>query len=276
MREFSHEEYLKSLGKTIDISGKKYKIEIPKIKRLEPTPEEFELQTTTVYSFQKRGDWATHYLNASYRGNFAPEIARNVILRYSKLGELVLDPFCGSGTTLIEAKLLKRNFIGTDVNPNAVLLSRNRLDFGDQKLGKTFIGDARKLDQLSGASVDLIIAHPPYANIIEYSGRSDDLSSLTPPRFFQEMAIVSKECYRVLKPGHFCAILVGDGRSHGDVVPIAYQTMQRFIEAGFKIREDIIKVQWNCSATPFWKNRSKEFNFHLIMHEHLFVFRKDA
>jgi len=50
--------------------------------------------------------------------------------------------------------------------------------------------------------------------------------------------------------------------------------MERFLKAGFALREDIIKVQHNCHATGFWKKKSQEYNFLLIMHKHLFVFQK--
>lgn len=50
--------------------------------------------------------------------------------------------------------------------------------------------------------------------------------------------------------------------------------MERFLKNGFKLKEDIIKKQYNCKATGFWINKSKESNFLLIMHEHLVVFQK--
>ena len=50
--------------------------------------------------------------------------------------------------------------------------------------------------------------------------------------------------------------------------------MQRFLHVGFTLKEDIIKHQHNCKATGFWVKKSKEANFLLIMHEHLFVFQK--
>jgi hypothetical protein len=50
--------------------------------------------------------------------------------------------------------------------------------------------------------------------------------------------------------------------------------MQNFIEVGFRLKEDIIKQQWNCETTPYWIEKLKEYNFLLIMHEHLFVFEK--
>ncbi len=92
----------------------KYNIKIPlNIKTWEP--KDFKLEATTVWSFKQRGNWATH--NGKYRGNWSPYIPRNLILRYSKENDVVLDPFIGSGTTLVETKLLKRKGIGVDINP---------------------------------------------------------------------------------------------------------------------------------------------------------------
>ena len=93
-----------------------------KIKKWEP--EDFELEMTTHWSFPKRGDWATH--DAKWRGNWSPYIPRNIILRYSEEGDLVLDQFAGGGTTLVEAKLLNRDIIGVDINDIALEQCRER------------------------------------------------------------------------------------------------------------------------------------------------------
>jgi len=71
-------------------------------------PKDFREEQTTVWSFRQRGKWATH--SGEYRGNWSPYIPRNAILKYSKPGELVLDYFCGAGTTAVECKLLGRRF----------------------------------------------------------------------------------------------------------------------------------------------------------------------
>ena len=81
-------------------------------------PKDFELQYNTVWSFPERGNWATH--DSKYRGNWSPYIPRNIILRYSQEGDVVLDPFVGGGTTLVETKLLNRHGIGVDINQNAL------------------------------------------------------------------------------------------------------------------------------------------------------------
>ena len=98
------------------------------------TLEKFRAERTTVWDFPVRGDWATH--KGDYRGNFAPQIARNVILNYCAEGELVLDPMVGSGTTLIEARLLNRNGLGLDCNDKAVAISRERIHFEVENASK--------------------------------------------------------------------------------------------------------------------------------------------
>ncbi|MCG3255677.1 MAG: site-specific DNA-methyltransferase, partial [Candidatus Heimdallarchaeota archaeon] len=106
---------------------------------------EFELEATTIWSFPNRGKWATH--KGDYRGNFAPQIPRNVIERYSKQGDLVLDPMVGSGTTIIEAKLTGRNSIGIDINKKPLEIAKERISQIPNTNVSSYIlylGDARK------------------------------------------------------------------------------------------------------------------------------------
>jgi len=199
-------------------------------------PKDFKEETTTVWSFKQRGNWATH--DGRYRGNWSPYIPRNVILKYSKPGDVVLDYFIGGGTTAVETKLLGRRCTARDINPACVGLTSENLDF---KLPETFltelsswepevsVGDARDLSDLSNNSIDLICAHPPYASIINYSSKVEgDLSKLSIEAFLQEMRKVAKESYRVLKPGRKCAILIGDTRKRKHVIPIGFQTINVF------------------------------------------------
>lgn len=239
-------------------------------------PDDFELEMTTHWSFPKRGDWATH--DAKWRGNWSPYIPRNILLRYSAEGDLVLDQFAGGGTTLVEAKLLNRNIIGVDVNDAALDRCREKIAFehpGSE--GKVSIrkGDARNLDFIPDAKIDLICTHPPYADIIKYSEDiPEDLSLLKVKDFVVEMKKVAAESYRVLKKGKFCAVLMGDTRKKGCMIPMSLDVMRVFEDAGFVLKELIIKEQHNCKATGYWKTNSVKYNFLLIAHEYLFVFRK--
>ena len=228
-------------------------------KKIPMQPENFELETNTVWAFPDRGKWATH--DAKYRGNWSPYIPRNVILRYSQEGDTVLDPF------------VNRNFIGFDINPAAIERSRQKCEFAFDTTASIQIelGDARSMP-LDDATVDLICAHPPYADIIHYSDDIEgDLSLLPMKDFLFEMGKVAQEFHRILKKDKFCAILMGDMRKKGMVQPLAFETMRVFELAGFKTKEIIIKEQHNCKATGYWKTNSIKFNFLLLAHEYLFV-----
>lgn len=253
-----------------------------RIKRWQPP--NFREETTTVWSFKQRGDWATH--DGRYRGNWSPYIPRNVILKYSRPGDIVLDYFVGGGTTAVEAKLLGRQCIARDINPGAVGITLENLRFspprqfpgnGVQLLyePKVSIGDARDLSDISDNSIDLICAHPPYAGIIKYSSKiAGDLSGLSVQDFLAEMRKVAEESLRVLRPGGKCAILIGDARKSKHVVPIGFKTIRVFLDAGFILRELVIKRQHNCKTTGFWYARSIQYNFLLLAHEYLPIFEK--
>jgi len=77
-----------------------------------------------------------------------------------------------------------------------------------------------------------------------------------------------------LKPGGYCAILIGDTRRHKHQIPISFRVMESFLEVGFILKENIIKVQHNTKTAPLWERKSVDNNFLLLMHENLFVFRK--
>jgi len=284
MKEITYKDYLEFVKErnTVIIEDVKIRLQRSwKIKSYGP-PNNYTLERTTVWSFPDRGSWATH--KGNYRGNWSPYIPRNLILKYTQKGDWVLDQMMGSGTTLVEAKLLERNAIGIDINLDAVMVARDRLNFSynppsseyREPIIKTYWGDARNLDKIDDESIDLIATHPPYASIISYTKHkrlSDDLSQLPFEDYLKEMRKVAEESFRVLKPGKICAILIGDTRKHKHYVSITFRVMQTFLDVGFILKEDIIKLQWNMKTTrERW--RAKEYEFYLIGHEHIFVFRK--
>ena len=244
-------------------------------------PKDYDLEEFTVWSFPNRGDWATH--SGKYRGNWSPYIPRNLILKYSQPGETVIDQMCGSGTTLVECKLLNRNGIGVDINRDAVMLTLDRLNFDYNPLDssnrstiRTYAGDARSLDKVMDNSIDLVATHPPYAWIIPYSKkriRGDISGARKLPEFLTAMRKIAAESYRVLKPGRYCGILIGDTRKGRHYIPISIGVLQAFLSVGFILKEDIIKIQHKTMATRE-KWRGHRYDFYKIAHEHLYVFRK--
>lgn len=233
----------------------------------------YELQKTTLWSFPNRGDWATH--KGDYRGNWSPHIPRNLILKYTKENDTVLDCFLGSGTTLIECKILNRNGIGVDINPKAIEIAKTRLNFNvNNSTTQQLINvSAKNLHMIDDSTIDFICTHPPYADIIKYSDNiDDDISLLSYQDFINELDVVSKELYRVLKTNHCCSFMIGDIRKNGNVIPLGFMAMNTFINNGFTLKEIIIKEQHNCKSTPYWAN--KNLSFYLLAHEYIFVFVK--
>jgi DNA modification methylase len=243
-------------------------------------PSDFRLEEATLWRFPTRGKWATH--NHIYPGNWAPQIPRNLILRYSNPEDTILDPFVGGGTTLIECLLLSRNGIGVDINPRAISITELRLRNLRREARKQDYpittatmqvkqGDARNLNFISDGCVDLICAHPPYMNTIKYTESFfEDLSRIGgPEEYVAEIRKVAKELHRVLKPRGYLSVMMGDVRKKGRLIPLGFRVLGAFEEEGFTPHEIFIKEQERCSSDMFYKNHQTEFR---IAHEYVFVF----
>lgn len=181
----------------------------------------------------------------------------------------------GSGTTLVEAKLLNRNAVGVDINPQSILISETNLQFQCKAKSKIFFRRANATDLyfIKDNRIDFICTHPPYANIIKYSeGVEGDISLLGVEEFLVQMQKVAMEAYRVLKKGKMCAVMMGDVRKYGKVFPLGFRMMECFLWAGFGNREIIIKEQHKCRSTDYWEKQNN--NFLLLAHEYIFVFQK--
>ncbi len=306
MRKLTFEDYENFIKerKKVTIDDQEIELKEMEVKRLTPAAEELTDVSTTVWSFPKRGAWATH--KGDYRGNWPPQLARALILMYTEKGETVLDPMVGSGTTCIEAKLLGRNCIGVDVNYESLMLTLHRLYYLEKALERlekgglsSFVGskvlldgisledikkakveiyhgDARNLDKIADESVQLVATHPPYWGIIKYN--KVDPNNLSAARtledFLRGLRDVAKETYRVLEKGRHAAILIGDTRKRKHYVPISNYTMLVFLSVGFLLREEVIKIQHKMKTTREVWSKMKERDFLLIKHEKLFVFRK--
>ena len=282
MRLVTRAEYLGFLESHDSVSIGGAQVKLSKAWTIEKSaPSDFVPEEWTVWSFPNRGNWATHV--SDYRGNWSPFIPRNLINHFTLPGDLVCDPMVGSGTTLVECKLMARRGVGVDINLNAAMVAMNRLDFklpdsrqeaAEEEI-KLFHGDARNLDMVEDGSVDLVATHPPYCDIISYSGASGDLSKLRLDDFIREIERVARECFRVLKPNKHCGILIGDTRKHSHYVPIHIGVLGKFLDVGFVLKEDIIKLQHNTlGARVQWAGHS--YDFYKIAHEHLYVFRKPS
>ena len=89
------------------------------------------------------------------------------------------------------------------------------------------------------------------------------------------MCKVAEECYRVLKPNHYCAFMIGDIRKKGNVIPLGFKLMEEFCKSKFELKEIIIKEQHNCKYTSYWLKTDVVKQMYLLAHEYIFVMKKN-
>ena len=253
-------------------------------------PKEFKLENGTIWDFPRRGSWAVH--KGDYRGNWPPQLARNLIERYSCEGDLVVDLFVGGGTTLIEAWLLGRRSLGLDISKLAVQTTRGRLEemedaassSEDVRLELEFKplvvqGNALHFREIMSGmqcpmgSASLICVHPPYLNALQYTKEDeDDLSRISDPQeFLKRLQLLAKEIHRALPLGGTCAILMGDVRKSGKLIPLGYETLGQFEKSGLALQDIIIKRQHRDRASEFYARSDRQL---LLSHEYLFILKK--
>lgn len=163
----------------------------------------------------------------------------------------MLTNFLGRGTDVIEAFLLGRKAVGIDINPMAVALSQRNCTFAvPPELQQVMRADRRptlilaNAMRLQGAlfrnaSYDHVLSHPPYFRCIVYSSHLDEDISRSPDfqKFGEQMSMVAKETRRVLKPGKYCTLGIGDNREHCFVIPVSFVTINAYIQQGLQLSE---------------------------------------
>jgi DNA modification methylase len=286
LEKFSVNRYLEFIEKNdkVNIGGREIPLKPIKITRLGPKKDELGQVYGTVWSFPKRGRWASH--RSDFRGNWPPQIPRILIETYTVEGDLVLDPMVGSGTTCIEALLLKRRCIGVDINEQSLILAWHRLyalserlspgnPFEPLELIELYNGDARSLDKIQDSTVKLVATHPPYWRSLKYSSgiRGDISNEKSMKRYLMAINSISREVYRVLIPGGVFAVLLGDSRKKRHYVPVSIFALKEILEPGYILMEEIVKIQHKIKDTQvYWEKYNRDFL--MIKHEKLYVMRK--
>lgn len=119
--------------------------------------------------------YLTHNIHP-YPAKFIPQIPNQLIQELSSVGDTVLDPFCGSGTTLLEALLLRRNVIGIDANPLACLIARAktaRLNDSEFSELEEFISKIQRAEKLVNTGKSLFRKKDEYLAYAKSFDKSD-------------------------------------------------------------------------------------------------------
>ncbi len=227
-----------------------------------------------------------------YHGNFIPQIPNQLIRRYTKQNEVVLDVFLGSGTTLFECEKLQRSFIGFDINAKIIEYVRkqmNNSDFKDYFIFEGTVTDkdffTKKIQEALNffykKNVNFIIMHPPYLDIIKFTENKNDLSQIsdltTFVRVFNEI-VANSLCF--LEKNRYFAVVIGDVYKNSEVVPLAFYVLDG-IKRHFKVKLKGIVVKniegnrGKLGQQGIWKYRALKSDYFLFKHEYILIFKKD-
>jgi adenine-specific DNA-methyltransferase len=245
-----------------------------------PKPE-LKVFTTTLWEYpsqqyvSRRG--LTEQGDRDYLGATPSWVIWQLLTRYTRQGDLVVDPMCGSGTTLDVARDLDRRSTGFDLAPYS---------------GRDDIiqADARKLP-IENESADFVFVDPPYSTHVDYSddpsciGKLDAAGADQGKAYYAAMAKVIAEIDRILRPRRYMALYVSDswrkrkkgdpGQGTGIFMPIGFELFSLLRKHFTPI--DIVSVaRHNAKLEQSnWHKTAREQNYFLRGFNYLFIMKKD-
>ncbi|HEV7298490.1 MAG TPA: DNA methyltransferase [Tepidisphaeraceae bacterium] len=221
------------------------------------------IQPTTLWDYPSQDYGEGQQGRPGYKGATPSYIIWNLLQRYTKEKDLVIDPCCGSGTTLDVARDLNRKALGYDVHPS-------RKDI--------FRVDARKLPPELTGKADFVFIDPPYSTHLDYGDDPRDIGKLDAAtgEYYTAMEQVIADIVRVLKTGGHMALYVSDSYVHGQkFYPLGFELFQRMQAAGLEPVDIISVVRHNKTLEMGnYRKAAEEGNFYLRGFNYLFIMRK--
>lgn len=226
------------------------------------TGEKPKLEATTLWDYPTQSYGDRPKGDNKYPGVTPAFIIYNMVKRYTKLGDIVVDPMAGSGTTLDVCKEENRRCIALDISPTRIDMIQ---------------ADARNIP-LKDNTADMIFIDSPYGDNVRYNDHPLDIGKISAEseRFYDELEKVMAECYRILKPGKVLGWLIGDQWVKKKFTPVGFKVFERLCKYFEPI--DIICVvrRGQTSNTGIWYNRAIRFNFYLRGFKYLLLMRKPS
>ncbi len=245
-----------------------------------------DIRTDSLWIVDRRDSSGVH--TAGYWGNFIPQIPHQMMRRYTKKGEWVLDTFAGCGTTLIEGQRLGRNTIGVELKTDTAEKARHLIasEKNPHKVvSEITTGDSATIDypailQRHGRrSVQLVVMHPPYFDIIKFSDNPRDLSNAASvDAFLKMMGEIIDNVISVLDKGRYLILVIGDKYDKGEWLPLGFLTMNEVMKRNFLLKSIIVKnfdeTTGKRNQKELWRYRALVGGFYIFKHEYVFVFKK--
>ncbi|MDI6713928.1 MAG: DNA methyltransferase [Thermodesulfovibrio sp.] len=231
-----------------------------KIKQIIDDNEKPKLETTTLWDYPTQSYGKMPKGNNKYPGVTPAFVIYNMIKRYTEVGDLVVDPMAGSGTTLDVCKEENRKCICYDISPTRPDIVQN---------------DARNIP-LPDNSVDMIFIDSPYGDNVRYNDHPEDIGKISAEteHFYDELEKVMRECHRILKPGKVLGWLIGDQWVKKKFTPVGFRIFERLCKYFEPVDIICVARRNQTSNTAIWHNRALRFNFYLRGFKYLFIVRK--
>lgn len=245
-----------------------------------------DILTDSLWVIDRRDTSGAHL--GWYWGNYIPQIPHQLMLRYTRKGELVVDPFVGSGTTLIECRRLGRHGLGVELHPATVEKARELVASEGNPHGivtRLDAGDSRSYDfraairEMGFDAVDLYLMHPPYHDIIRFGDDPCDLSNAaTTEEFLGMFGAVLDNTLPLLRRGRYVGIVIGDKYRRGEWIPLGFYCMQEVMKRGLSLKSIVVKnfdqTKGKRQQQELWRYRALAGGFYVFKHEYVLIFRK--
>jgi len=249
-----------------------------------------DILTNSLWIIGSRSRAGTH--SGKYHGNFVPQIPYQAIRRFTKPGDVILDTFLGSGTTLIESRRLGRHAIGIELADSIAQDAEERINAEDNPhhtWQKVIRGDSTDIETIAQVrkalgsrerdKVQLIIMHPPYHDIIKFSDNPNDLSNKgTVTKFLEAFKQVVHRTYDLLEQNHFLVVVIGDKYSDKEWIPLGFETMEAVRSMGYSLKSIVVKNMEGNRAKRnlqnFWRQRAFRGDYYIFKHEYVLFFQK--
>ncbi len=221
-----------------------------------------KLQTTSLWYYPSQQHAEEPMGDPRFPGRTPTFVIWNLLERYTRPGDLVVDPFCGGGTTLDVARSMDREVLGFDVAPEREDIRR---------------ADARDLP-LEDDSADFFFMDPPYSTHLEYSGQGECIGELDAfePEYFEALEGVFDEANRCLRDRRYLAVYVSDTyRKKRGFVALGAR-LSLLLEARFRPIDHVAVVRGSRKLEkPRFHRTAAEQNFFLRGFTHLLIFKKE-
>jgi tRNA G10 N-methylase Trm11 len=245
-----------------------------------------DIVTDSLWIIDRRDNSGSH--TGAYWGNFVPQIPRQMMMRYTRVGEWVLDPFVGGGTTLIESRRLGRNGIGVEIDPRVASLASGIIaseECATGAIADVVNADSRQVDftallhERGAATAQLVILHPPYHDIIRFSEQPGDLSAtVTVEEFLAAFGEVVDRVTPALDSGRYCVVVIGDKYARGEWVPLGFYCLNEMLKRGYLLKSIVVKnfdeTRAKRSHRSLWRYRALAGGFYVFKHEYVLILKK--